>query len=63
MSNIFILLLFSLLSAQQIDSRYHSTQEIYSYLDSLDNIEELNDWLMIDTIGFSSQREYSNNSY
>ena len=55
MNKILFTLLLSLISAQQIDSRYHSTQEIYSYLDSLNNIEELNDWLLIDTIGYSSQ--------
>lgn len=55
MNKILFTLLLSYISAQQIDSRYHSTQEIYSYLDSLNNIEELNEWLMIDTIGYSSQ--------
>jgi hypothetical protein len=55
MNKVLFILFLSVISAQQIDNRYHSTQEIYSYLDSLDNIEELNDWLMIDTIGFSSQ--------
>lgn len=55
MNKIIIILFLSLISAQQIDSRYHSTEEIYSYLDSLNNIQELNDWIMIDTIGYSSQ--------
>jgi hypothetical protein len=41
--------------AQTLDDRYHSTQEIYAYLDSVGNIEELNNWVKIDTIGYSTQ--------
>ena len=55
MNIFFSFLLFSLLIGQGIDGRYHSTQEINTFLDSLDNLEELNGWVKIDTIGFSTQ--------
>ena len=55
MNRFFSFLLFSLLIGQGIDGRYHSTQEINAFLDSLDNLEELNGWVKIDTIGFSTQ--------
>ena len=47
---VFICILFS----QELDERYHSTEEIYSLLDSLDNLEELNGWFRLDTIGYST---------
>ena len=48
--SVFISILFS----QELDERYHSTEEIYSLLDSLDNLEELNGWFRLDTIGYST---------
>ena len=37
-----------------IRDRYHNTQEIYSLLDSLNQLEELDGWFHLDTIGFST---------
>ena len=48
-------MLFLPLYAQSLDGRYHTTEEIYSYLDSLDQLEELEGWFHLDTIGFSTQ--------
>jgi len=56
--SIFILIFISnliLLNGQNLDSRYHSVAEINSLLDSLDQLEELDGWFHLDTIGFSSQ--------
>ena len=39
---------------QTLDGRYHTTQEIYSLLDSLNQLEELDGWFHLDTIGFST---------
>ena len=50
-----ILFLVSLLFGQALDSRYHTTEEIYSLLDSLNQLEELEDWFHLDTIGYSTQ--------
>jgi len=47
--------LFTVLVAQSIDDRYHSVEEIYGVLDSLDQIEEISDYFHLDTIGFSTQ--------
>ncbi|MFL3007380.1 MAG: M14 family zinc carboxypeptidase [Candidatus Neomarinimicrobiota bacterium] len=46
---------FSVLIAQSLDERYHSVEEIYGVLDSLDQIEEISDYFLLDTIGFSTQ--------
>ena len=46
---------FSVLIAQSLDERYHSVEEIYGVLDSLDQIEEISDYFHLDTIGFSTQ--------
>ena len=43
------------LYAQSLDDRYHTTEEIYSFLDSLNQLEELEGWFHLDTIGFSTQ--------
>ena len=43
------------LFSQELDERYHTVEEIYSYLDSLDNLEELEGWYHLDTIGYSTQ--------
>ena len=40
---------------QTLDDQYHSTSEIYDFLDSLNQLEELNDWYHLDTIGYSTQ--------
>ena len=55
-----ILILISILilnhvNGQGLDERYHSVVEINTLLDSLDQLEELNGWFRVDTIGFSTQ--------
>tara|TARA_A100001011_G_scaffold396725_1_gene495361 strand:+ start:1926 stop:4232 length:2307 start_codon:yes stop_codon:yes gene_type:complete len=50
----FLLIFFSILCAQELDERYHSTEELYFLLDSLDNLESLNGWYRLDTIGYST---------
>ena len=47
--------LFTVLVAQSLDDRYHSVEEIYGVLDSLDQIEEISDYFHLDTIGFSTE--------
>lgn len=51
----FFLVFIPILFSQELDERYHSTGEIYSLLDSLNNLESLNNWYRLDTIGFSTQ--------
>jgi hypothetical protein len=54
--NLLILIFFQfLIYPQVLDDRYHSVDEIYSLLDSLDQLEELDGWFHLDTIGYSSQ--------
>ena len=55
MKIIFSYFLFTVLVAQSLDDRYHSVEEIYGVLDSLDQIEEISDYFHLDTIGFSTQ--------
>ena len=55
MKRIISYFLFTVLVAQSIDDRYHSVEEIYGVLDSLDQIEENSDYFHLDTIGFSTQ--------
>ena len=55
MKLIIIYFLFTVLVAQSLDDRYHSVEEIYGVLDSLDQIEEISDYFHLDTIGFSTQ--------
>jgi len=52
----FIMILFSsgLISAQEIDPRYHTFQEIGELLDSLSQVDAYQDWFRVDTIGYSS---------
>ncbi|MAV69477.1 MAG: hypothetical protein CMG04_01490 [Candidatus Marinimicrobia bacterium] len=50
----FLLIFFSILCSQELDERYHSTEELYFLLDSLDNLESLNGWYRLDTIGYST---------
>ena len=42
---------------QSLDDRYHSLSEVYALLDSLNRIEELEDWVHLDTIGYSTQED------
>jgi len=57
MKIISLILTFSqlLIYPQDLDDRYHSVDEIYSLLYSLDQLEELDSWFHLDTIGYSSQ--------
>ena len=55
MKRIISYFLFTVLVAQSLDDRYHSVEEIYGVLDSLDQIEEISDYFHLDTIGFSTQ--------
>ena len=55
MKSIVSYFLFTVLVAQSLDDRYHSVEEIYGVLDSLDQIEEISDYFHLDTIGFSTQ--------
>ena len=55
MKSIISYFLFTVLVAQSLDDRYHSVEEIYGVLDSLDQIEEISDYFYLDTIGFSTQ--------
>ena len=48
-------ILYTVLVAQSLDDRYHTVEEIYGVLDSLDQIEEISDYFHLDTIGFSTQ--------
>ena len=52
----FIMILFSsgLISAQEIDPRYHNFQEIGELLDSLSQVDAYQDWFRVDTIGYLS---------
>ena len=49
------ILILSHVNGQGLDERYHSVLEINTLLDSLDQLEELNGWFRVDTIGFSTQ--------
>ena len=49
------ILILSHVNGQGLDERYHSVIEINTLLDSLDQLEELNGWFRVDTIGFSTQ--------
>ena len=57
MKKYLLILLLTLIpiKGQNLDDRYHSMVEIYSLLDSLDQLEELDGWYHLDTIGYSSQ--------
>ena len=55
MKQIISYFLFTVLVAQSLDDRYHSVEEIYGVLDSLDQIEEISDYFHLDTIGFSTE--------
>ena len=51
---ILYIFLGGVLSSQPLDERYHSYPEILSLIDSLSNIEEYQNILLVDTIGYSS---------
>ena len=42
-------------SAQTLDDRYHTYDEIIDLVDSLSSIELYQDWFMVDTVGYSNQ--------
>ena len=42
-------------SAQTLDDRYHTYDEIIDLVDSLSSIESYQDWFMVDTVGYSNQ--------
>ena len=54
MRYVLLIMCMMILSGQTLDDRYHTTQEIYSLLDSLNQLEELDGWFHLDTIGFST---------
>ena len=55
MKYILLFLSFNLLSSQSLDERYHTTEELYSYLDSLNQLESIQNFFHLDTIGYSTQ--------
>ena len=42
-------------TGQNLDSRYHSLSEVYEYMYALDNNPELDNWVHLDTLGYSTQ--------
>ena len=50
-----IVFLLNFIQGQVLDDYYHSTEELYGYLDSLNQIEEIDEWFHLDTIGYSTQ--------
>ncbi|SVC26171.1 uncharacterized protein METZ01_LOCUS279025, partial [marine metagenome] len=55
MKYVLLIICIGFLSGQVLDQRYHTTEEIYSLLDSLNQLEELDGWFHLDTIGYSTQ--------
>ena len=49
-----ILFLIGVVNSESLDDRYHSYGEIVSLIDSLSNIEEYQNIMLVDTIGYSS---------
>ena len=49
-----ILFLIGVVHSESLDDRYHSYGEIVSLIDSLSNIEEYRNIMLVDTIGYSS---------
>ena len=49
-----ILFLIKVVHSESLDDRYHSYGEIVSLIDSLSNIEEYQNIMLVDTIGYSS---------
>ena len=50
----FIFFLIGVVHSESLDDRYHSYGEIVSLIDSLSNIEEYQNIMLVDTIGYSS---------
>ena len=42
-------------TGQNLDSRYHSLSEVYEYMYALDQNPELDNWVHLDTLGYSTQ--------
>ena len=55
MNRIISIILVLPLYGQVLDDRYHTLEEIYSLMDSINQIEAIEDWVHLDTIGFSTQ--------
>jgi len=55
MKSVVCSILISFLMSQSLDERYHSVEEIYGVLDSLNQIQEISNFYHLDTIGFSTQ--------
>ena len=49
-----ILFLIGVVHSESLDDRYHSYGEIVSLIDSLSNVEEYQNIMLVDTIGYSS---------
>ena len=50
-----LILFFSTLNGQFLDNRYHRTDEIYHFLDTLSRSETVGEWVHLDTVGYSTQ--------
>ena len=55
MKSVVCSIFISFLMSQSLDERYHSVEEIYGVLDSLNQIQEISNFYHLDTIGFSTQ--------
>ena len=55
MKYVFFMLLLSLMRGQSLDDMYHSTDEIYEFLDTLDQSVHVGHLVHLDTIGYSTQ--------
>ena len=42
-------------TGQNLDDRYHSLSEVYEYMYALDQNPELDNWVHLDTLGYSTQ--------
>ena len=42
-------------TGQNLDRRYHSLSEVYEYMYALDQNPELDNWVHLDTLGYSTQ--------
>ena len=49
-----ILFLIRVVHSESLDDRYHSYGEIVSLIDSLSNVEDYQNIMLVDTIGYSS---------
>ena len=55
MKYVFFMLLLSLMQGQSLDDMYHSTDEVYEFLDTLDQSVHVGHLVHLDTIGYSTQ--------